>query len=163
MIDHYSILGLTKDASKDEIKKAYRKLAIKFHPDKNDGDEFLAEMFKKISAAYEILNDESKKSFYDNNLNNSDSKDRSEEKSSSTNSNKSNANHSQNTAKATITNAINNYFSSRKHYSNVESEYTSLKNNQIPTHSIKKKVFWWSFFISLILQNDIIGNNIETL
>ena len=110
MIDHYSILGLTKDASKDEIKKAYRKLAIKFHPDKNDGDEFLAEMFKKISAAYEILNDESKKSFYDNNLNNSDSKDRSEEKSSSTNSNKSNANHSQNTAKATITNAINNYF-----------------------------------------------------
>jgi len=53
--DYYYILGIARDASQDEIKKAYRKLSTKFHPDKNDGDKFFAERFKDINEAYETL------------------------------------------------------------------------------------------------------------
>ena len=53
--DYYSILGVKEDASAAEIKKAYRKLAVKFHPDKNPGDKKAEERFKKISEAYYAL------------------------------------------------------------------------------------------------------------
>ena len=49
MKNHYQTLGLKRDASNDDIKKAYRKLAQKFHPDKNDGDKFFEERFKEIA------------------------------------------------------------------------------------------------------------------
>jgi DnaJ-class molecular chaperone len=65
MKDYYYILGVKSHASTDEIKKAYRKLSIKFHPDKNDGDEFYTERFKDILEAYEILIDSSKRAKYD--------------------------------------------------------------------------------------------------
>lgn len=61
----YEILGVHKEATQDEIKKAYRKLSLKFHPDKNDGDPFLEEMFKKINEAYEVLSDSSKREAFD--------------------------------------------------------------------------------------------------
>jgi len=60
--DYYEILGISKSASDDEIKKAYRKLAHKYHPDKKDGDE---EKFKEINAAYQILSDKQKRQQYD--------------------------------------------------------------------------------------------------
>ncbi|MFB6225015.1 MAG: DnaJ domain-containing protein, partial [Candidatus Paceibacteria bacterium] len=60
--DYYSILGVDKNASQEEIKKAYRKKAHKHHPDKSDGDE---EMFKKVSEAYDVLSDEDKRAKYD--------------------------------------------------------------------------------------------------
>ncbi len=63
--DFYDILGLDKSASAAEIKKAYRKKAIEFHPDKNPGDEKAEENFKKAAEAYEILSDPNKKSKYD--------------------------------------------------------------------------------------------------
>lgn len=63
--DYYEVLGLSKSASADEIKKAYRKLAIKYHPDKNPGDKEAEEKFKEASEAYEILSDPSKKQQYD--------------------------------------------------------------------------------------------------
>lgn len=66
MENYYSILGVSKTASQDEIKKAYRKLALKYHPDRNEGDEKASEMFKKISEAYSVLSDEQKRSEYDN-------------------------------------------------------------------------------------------------
>ncbi|MDG2368648.1 MAG: DnaJ domain-containing protein, partial [Flavobacteriaceae bacterium] len=53
--DYYDILGVGKSASESEIKKAYRKKAIKFHPDKNPGDSSAEENFKKAAEAYEIL------------------------------------------------------------------------------------------------------------
>ena len=53
--DYYEVLGLSKGASEGEIKKAYRKLALKYHPDKTDGDSNAEEMFKRIVTAYENL------------------------------------------------------------------------------------------------------------
>lgn len=63
--DYYEILGLGKNATAAEIKKAYRKKAIEFHPDKNPGDTKAEEMFKKAAEAYEILSDPNKKAKYD--------------------------------------------------------------------------------------------------
>lgn len=65
MKDYYYILGLKQTASTDEVKKAYRKLSLKFHPDKNAGDEFFTERFKEIQEAYETLIDSSKRKSYD--------------------------------------------------------------------------------------------------
>ena len=63
--DYYNVLNVSKSASADEIKKAYRKLAIKWHPDKNKGDASAEEQFKKISEAYDVLSDDDKRSQYD--------------------------------------------------------------------------------------------------
>ena len=63
--DYYDILGLSKNATAAEIKKAYRKKAIKYHPDKNPGDTEAEEMFKKAAEAYEVLGDENKRARYD--------------------------------------------------------------------------------------------------
>ena len=63
--DYYKILGITKTASSDEVKKAYRKLAVKYHPDKNKGDKAAEEKFKEVSEANEILKDDKKRKEYD--------------------------------------------------------------------------------------------------
>jgi molecular chaperone DnaJ len=63
--DYYEILGVAKSASADEIKKAYRKVAMQYHPDRNPGDKAAEEKFKEAAEAYEILSDPDKKSKYD--------------------------------------------------------------------------------------------------
>jgi curved DNA-binding protein len=63
--DYYKVLGIEKNASDDEIKKAYRKLAMKYHPDKNQGKKSAENKFKDISEAYEVLHDPEKRSKYD--------------------------------------------------------------------------------------------------
>ena len=64
-MDLYSILEIEKGASKEEIKKAYRKLAMKYHPDRNDGDKAAEEKFKEVNEAYSTLSDDSKRQQYD--------------------------------------------------------------------------------------------------
>jgi curved DNA-binding protein len=63
--DYYKILGVNKDASEEKIKKAYRKLAMKYHPDHTKGDKDAEEKFKKISEAYAVLGDKTKRKKYD--------------------------------------------------------------------------------------------------
>ena len=63
--DYYEVLGLKKDASAEEIKKAYRKSAMKYHPDRNPGDKTAEEKFKEVGEAYEVLSDPDKKARYD--------------------------------------------------------------------------------------------------
>ena len=63
--DYYDILGINRGASDEEIKKSYRKLAMKSHPDRNPGDKEAEEKFKEAAEAYEVLSDPQKKEIYD--------------------------------------------------------------------------------------------------
>ena len=63
--DYYEVLGVDKKASADEIKKAYKKMAIKYHPDRNPGDKEAEDKFKEAAEAYEVLSDENKRARYD--------------------------------------------------------------------------------------------------
>ncbi|HNL29612.1 MAG TPA: DnaJ domain-containing protein, partial [Saprospiraceae bacterium] len=63
--DYYEILGVDKNADADTIKKAYRKVAMQYHPDRNPGDKASEEKFKEAAEAYDVLNDPDKKARYD--------------------------------------------------------------------------------------------------
>lgn len=63
--DFYTLLGVSRDATPEEIKKAYRKLALQYHPDRNPGNKEAEEMFKRISEAYQVLSDPEKREIYD--------------------------------------------------------------------------------------------------
>ena len=65
MKDYYYFLGIKPNASSEDIKKAYRKLSLKYHPDKNENDEFFTERFREIKEAYETLIDEGSRKVYD--------------------------------------------------------------------------------------------------
>ena len=65
MQDYYETLGVSKNADAKEIKSAYRKVAMKFHPDKNPGDSVSEEKFKEAAEAYSVLSDEQKRARYD--------------------------------------------------------------------------------------------------
>ena len=62
--DYYDVLGVNKSASPEELKSAYRKLAVKYHPDKNPGDKSAEDKFKEASEAYGVLSDKSKKEIF---------------------------------------------------------------------------------------------------
>jgi molecular chaperone DnaJ len=63
--DYYEVLGVERDTSEEDVKRAYRKLAVKFHPDKNPGDQAAEDRFKELGEAYEILIDPQKRAAYD--------------------------------------------------------------------------------------------------
>ncbi len=65
MTDYYEVLGLPRGATQEEIKKAYRKLALKYHPDKNADNPDAEKKFKEVSESYEVLSDEKKRQMYD--------------------------------------------------------------------------------------------------
>ena len=63
--DYYDVLGVSRSASEEDLKRAYRKLALKYHPDRNPGDKAAEESFKEAAEAYEVLRDPQKKRIYD--------------------------------------------------------------------------------------------------
>ncbi len=63
--DYYEVLGVSRTASQDEIRKAHRKLVLKFHPDRNKGDKGSEEKFKEVQEAYDVLSEEQKRKNYD--------------------------------------------------------------------------------------------------
>ena len=63
--DYYEVLGVSREASEDEIKRAYRKLAFKYHPDRNPGDKEAESKFKEAAEAYDVLRDANKRARYD--------------------------------------------------------------------------------------------------
>jgi molecular chaperone DnaJ len=66
--EYYEVLGIKKGATEAEIKKAYRKKAMEYHPDKNQGDKASEDKFKEVNEAYEVLSDPQKKDRYDRRL-----------------------------------------------------------------------------------------------
>lgn len=68
MKNYYYFLGVDENASEEDIKKAYRKLSLKYHPDKNPGDDFFENRFREIQEAYEMVGDKEKRRIYDENL-----------------------------------------------------------------------------------------------
>ncbi len=65
MKDYYYFLGVKQDSSEEEIRRAYRKLSLKYHPDKNDGDAFFVERFREVQEAYDTLNDPERRKIFD--------------------------------------------------------------------------------------------------
>ena len=63
--DHYETLGVRRDATSEEIKKAYKEAALRYHPDRNPGDPAAEERFKQVTAAYQVLSDPGKRQSYD--------------------------------------------------------------------------------------------------
>ena len=63
--DYYKVLGVERSASADDVRKAYRKLAMQYHPDRNPGDKQSEDRFKEINEAYQVLNDPQKRARYD--------------------------------------------------------------------------------------------------
>ncbi len=89
MNDYYSLLGIKRDANVSEIKKAYRKLAMKYHPDRNQNNQYAEDIFRKISQAYDVLSDEKKRKEYDlHGGNQSENTKKNKEKNSSKNEKK---------------------------------------------------------------------------
>jgi curved DNA-binding protein CbpA len=118
--NYYDILGLTHSATQEEVKSAYRKLSMKFHPDKNNGDDFLAEMFKNINEANEILSNPTKRKEYDNTLKSFED--------IGNNSNYNPTNYPESTAILDVLKSINEYFrlekiANQKYLAKTNAEY----------------------------------------
>lgn len=123
MKNYYEILGLEPNATNDEIKTAFRKLSMKFHPDKNDGDNYFEQWTKKVNEAYETLGNNEKKRIYDENLNGNYSR-------------KQNVNSHSSTSEKEILNKIKEltpeFLNAKKSFIEASIRYHSISSQSIP-------------------------------
>lgn len=155
--NYYDILGLQKNATQEEIKQAYRKLSLKFHPDKNDGDKFLEEMFKNINEANEVLSDISKRKAFDLTLENNNSNFQSNSYSSN--------NSKYTTQKPKISNEKINtltkiYFEKQNFAKQKQNEFQKAENILKPSNITISKILWMILivFASYFLLKPKFGN-----
>ncbi|GAA0078108.1 hypothetical protein UT300005_24860 [Clostridium sp. CTA-5] len=132
MKNYYKILGVSESANKDEIKKAFRTLAKKYHPDKNKDNKDAIEMFQQINEAYEILGNESAREEYDKKLNQHNSNSKKNDGKNS--SKKSQAKSKENFNKGDALNDLNQYFESFFGFNanSDDIDASKLKNNKNP-------------------------------
>ncbi|MEO6902226.1 MAG: DnaJ domain-containing protein [Bacteroidia bacterium] len=133
MKNYYDLLGIKENCSQDEIKKAYKKLAVKFHPDKNEGDEYFAEMFKQINEANEVLSNLNKRSEYDQTFNNTSNSNSNNFKTKTANKNQQ----SNNTPKEKLNKFIKSveiYLTKKDEESRREREYKQAQFIPKPNH-----------------------------
>lgn len=136
--NYYEILGLQRTATQEEIKLAYRKLSLKFHPDQNQGDQFLAEMFKKINEANEVLSNPEKRRNYDLNF-----------LSNNTNSQSVNSNYSSNINSGKIKELTNIYFE-KQQTAYLQQRLFQIAQNQAKPKNLTASKVLGTIFIFLI-------------
>ena len=150
MKDYYEILGVSNTASADEIKQAYRKLSLKFHPDKNPGDNYFEEWSKKINEAYEILGNVAKRQEYDKKTFSNSAGNNYQQKSSSNSANSAHSSHSQVnklSALREIKNLTLTYLNAREELRNAYVVYESERNKSQPKKFGAVQILVASIFI----------------
>lgn len=124
MKNYYDLLGLKPDCTPEDVKKAYRKLSLKFHPDKNDGDEYFSEMFKQINEANEVLSNSIKRAEYDKKIDSSNNPKQSYQSNSYSN-NKSEVSREQ---KEIIRKKLDNYLNKIEEENNLKHVLNETQN-----------------------------------
>ena len=160
--NYYEILGLKKEATQEEIKTAFRKLSIKFHPDKNTGDEFLGEMFKNINEANETLSNVEKRKIYDFSFFNVSNDSY---KNNNSNNSFQKSNDSKNNSNIKELTAI--FFEKESVAKNKQKNFQNAENISKPNYLTIPKVLWlilillgsnWLFKPNFELKNDTENN-----
>lgn len=172
MNNYYQDLGLSQNATEEEIKSAYRKLSLKFHPDKNDGDKYFEEWSKKINVAYETLRDKNKRKVYDESMGYSSKPNTS---STSNNSNYSNSANKNNSNEQEILKKLRSltpeYLSAKSNLSDARQYYNSVAAKSVPNKfsAIRILLILLLFLISAFgfkksqFIREILSGNSETL
>lgn len=144
-MDYYQVLGLQRGASSDEIKQAYRKLSMKFHPDKNDGDKYFENWSKKINEAYGVLGDPEKRAKYDSdsgsNSSSSDNQNSNRNSNSHSNSNSQKKSQPDNEALSYLRKIQPEYARVKTSYIKAQNNYSYAVNKKPPNEFTASRVF----------------------
>lgn len=142
MKDYYKILGVSETANNDELKKAFRGLAKKYHPDRNKENENALRMFQEVNEAYEVLSDESSREEYDRKRNSKQFNEKKSESKKSQNSNNSTENYDKSDAINNLNQYFENFFGFNAKSSEVDKSKLKKKtNNPIDTSNIFDSFF----------------------
>ena len=141
MKNYYEILGVSPNVTSDEIRIAYRKLSIKFHPDKNNGDKFFEEWAKKINEAYDILGNQEKRQSYDETLKYSHNDKKESNSSSSFSSDPNHSSFAENEVLKQVRKLTPEFLNSKKELAHALSHYNRLAEQVIPNKFSIARIF----------------------
>lgn len=141
MKDYYKILNVQENATQDEIKRAYRKLAKKYHPDRNANDDNAKSMFQDVNEAYGILGNEESRAKYDSKKENKKEFNKNENKTSSKKTSEKNSARSKEECMNDLNNYFENFFGFDAKSNNVNKEKLKKKKNPIDTSNMFNSFF----------------------